>query len=157
MNRLQLLTGMRPDEVVMMRAAEISTSSPIWEYRPAHHKLDHLDVERIIMIGPNAQEILKPSLRPELEAYLFSPADVVEDLARTASDCWAERRSGCDEPSTRADRSRDTKAIWGKLRGRRGGTLSERHGKKSQTHSFDAGGDHTRSHRHYPRPSENTM
>jgi integrase len=130
MIQLQSLTGMRPNEVVMMRGCDLNTAGSIWEYRPEHHKLDHLDVERVIMIGPKAQAILKPWLRPELEAYLFSPADVVEDLARTASECWADRRTDRAAPSTRADLSRDTKAIWGKLRERRGGTVNLQHVKK---------------------------
>jgi integrase len=34
MVRLQLLTGMRPGEVVIMRAIDLDTTGPIWLYRP---------------------------------------------------------------------------------------------------------------------------
>ena len=73
MVRLQELTGMRPNEVVQMRGCDLNMSGVIWEYTPEHHKLEHMDVERVIPIGPKAQGILKPWLEAELGAYLFSP------------------------------------------------------------------------------------
>src|SRR5262249_7129882 len=43
------------------------------------------DVERIIMIGPRAQQILRLWLRADMEAYLFSPAETLDafNAART--------------------------------------------------------------------------
>jgi integrase len=77
MINLQLVTGMRPGEVVLMRACEIDMSGNIWEYRPVSHKTEHHGKERIIFLGPQAQEIIRPFLKPEVEAYLFSPKDAV--------------------------------------------------------------------------------
>jgi integrase len=75
MVRLQALTGMRPGEVVTMRAGDLITTGPIWEYRPQSSKLDHLDIECVVMIGPRAQEVLKPWLKVAPEAFLFSPRE----------------------------------------------------------------------------------
>jgi integrase len=48
MVRLQLETGMRPGEVVILRAADLDTSGPVWLYRPAAHKTQHHGLERTI-------------------------------------------------------------------------------------------------------------
>ena len=75
MIELQRLTGMRPGEVCIMRTADINMAGRIWEFTPGSHKTEHLDRERTIFIGPQAQEILRPWLRTELEAYLFQPRE----------------------------------------------------------------------------------
>jgi integrase len=73
MVRLQLLTGMRPGEVCIMRPCDITIQlhGP-WVYRPASHKTEHRDRERRIYIGPEGQEILRPYLDRDAEAYCFS-------------------------------------------------------------------------------------
>jgi integrase len=58
MIELQLLTGARPGEVVMMRPCDIDRSTPVWTYRPCEHKTEHHGHERVICLGPKAQEIL---------------------------------------------------------------------------------------------------
>jgi integrase len=73
MIQLQLLTGMRPGEVCMMRLADIDRSESTWAYVPETHKTAHHGRDRIIFIGGKAQAVLKPFLSiPEAE-YLFSP------------------------------------------------------------------------------------
>jgi site-specific recombinase XerD len=79
MVELQRLTGMRPGEVVIMRTMDINTTSSIWEYRPDSHKTEHHGKDRVIFIGPKAQEILKPWLNSALAAYLFSPRESVAE------------------------------------------------------------------------------
>ena len=79
---VQLLTGMRPGEVVLMRACDIDMSDRVWEYRPASHKTEHLGKERIIFIGVQSQAIIGSFLKPEVDAYLFSPKDVVLDVRK---------------------------------------------------------------------------
>ena len=76
MIQLQRLTGMRPGEVVIMRTCDIDMSGPIWEYRPFEHKTEHHGRTRVIYLGPQSQEILGEHLKPELEAFLFSPKEV---------------------------------------------------------------------------------
>lgn len=90
MIRLQLLTGMRPDEVTIMRPVDIDRSGEIWVYRPYTHKTEHHDIEKLILLGPKAQEILSPWLEREPNAYLFSPKEVWE--AKVASRRKAGKR-----------------------------------------------------------------
>lgn len=75
MIRLQLLTGMRPGEVVIMRGCDLDTGGNVWVYRPLRHKTEHHGVVREVRLGPKAQEIIRPFLKPDLQAYLFSPAE----------------------------------------------------------------------------------
>ena len=73
MVELQRLTGMRSGEVTIMRGADIDTNGAVWAYRPSTHKTEHHGFERIIDLGPRAQEIVRPLLRADLSAYLFDP------------------------------------------------------------------------------------
>lgn len=75
MVRLQRLTGCRPGEVRLIRPCEIDTSGEIWVYRPGTHKTEHHGRERVIFIGPQAQEVLLPYLLRDSESYCFSPAE----------------------------------------------------------------------------------
>ncbi|AQT68052.1 site-specific tyrosine recombinase XerC [Anaerohalosphaera lusitana] len=75
MVELQLLTGMRPGELVIMRPCDIEKSEDIWHYCPERHKNDYRGFKRIISIGPRGQEILRPYLLRSPEAYCFSPAE----------------------------------------------------------------------------------
>jgi len=62
MIELQLLTGMRPGELVIMRPSDIDRSGAVWHYRPERHKNSYRGSERIVSIGPRGQEILRPFL-----------------------------------------------------------------------------------------------
>jgi integrase len=84
MAELQLLTGMRPGEACAMRACDIEMSGAIWMYRPPHHKTRHKGKQRVVAIGPRAQEIIKPFLKLDMQAYLFSPRDAMEWRRREA-------------------------------------------------------------------------
>jgi site-specific recombinase XerD len=82
MVELQRLTGMRPGEVCRVRGIDLEVSAPVWVYRPGsdqgpegEHKTAHHGHERAVLIGPRAQEILKPWLKTDLTAYLFSPKE----------------------------------------------------------------------------------
>jgi integrase len=73
MAELQLLTGMRVGEVIVMRAIDLTMSGPVWTYRPARHKNKYRGKDRVIYMGPQAQDIIRPFLTTDLTAYLFSP------------------------------------------------------------------------------------
>jgi integrase len=75
MIELQLLTGARPGELVIMRTCDIDRSQPTWEYVPTKHKTEHHEHERRIFIGQQAQVVLTPFLKLDLQAYVFSPKD----------------------------------------------------------------------------------
>lgn len=87
MVRLQLLTGMRPGELVRMRALDVDMTGKVWLYRPGSdqgqegaHKTAHHGHQRIIPIGPRGQEIVRRNLKTAISAFLFSPREVVEEL-----------------------------------------------------------------------------
>jgi integrase len=84
MIRVQMLTGMRSGELCAMRTADIDQSGPVWLYRPPAHKTTHRGRSRVVAIGPRAQEVLTPFLRPDAPgAFVFSPAtDREERFAR---------------------------------------------------------------------------
>jgi integrase len=75
MVQLQRLTGMRPGEVCGMRTIDVDRSGRVWIYTPESHKTEHHGRERRVYLGPSAQAILRPWLRPELMAYLFQPRE----------------------------------------------------------------------------------
>jgi integrase len=104
---LQRFTGMRPGEVVIMRAIDLDTTGKVWLYRPGSdqadgaHKTAWRGHGRVIAIGPRAQEILKPCLKTDLHAYLFSPRESMEGVR-------AERRRNRKTP-VRAEQPRKRK------------------------------------------------
>jgi integrase len=75
MIRLMHTTGIRPGEAVIMRGCDLDPSATVWVYRPQRHKTQHHGHDRIIYLGPKAQEIIHPFLKSDLQAHLFSPAD----------------------------------------------------------------------------------
>jgi integrase len=73
--RLQLLTGCRPAEACLIRPLDIDMSNPnCWLYRPQMHKTEHYGQDRIILIGPRGQKVLRPFLGTNLDAYCFNPS-----------------------------------------------------------------------------------
>lgn len=74
MVELQLLTGARPSEILLMKASEIDRSGPLWTYRPSAHKNTWRGQERLIYLGPKGQDIVRGFLRLGMqERFLFSP------------------------------------------------------------------------------------
>lgn len=82
MIELQLLTGARSGEIVIMRPCDVNRDAPVWQYRPAVHKTQYLGRERVILLGPLAQNVLAPFLVRPPETYCFSPAEVERDRRR---------------------------------------------------------------------------
>jgi integrase len=111
MVRFQELTGARPGEVISIRTCDLNTSGRIWEFVPASHKSEHHGQQRVVFIGPKAQALLKPWLKPEQEAFLFSPAEAESARkaalrAKRKSPLWpshaafqAEKRTPCPRRS----------------------------------------------------------
>jgi len=83
---IQLWTGARPGEVVLIRPMDIDRSGPVWTYKPRRHKNQHHpNNERIVYIGPKAQEILTPFLLRPPESYCFSPLEAETERIRQAT------------------------------------------------------------------------
>jgi hypothetical protein len=74
----------------------------IWAYRPHRHKNKHRGKDRVVYLGPQAQEVIRPFLTTDLHAYLFSPAAYVRELR----DRRAEARKTKRTPSELLRRSR---------------------------------------------------
>ena len=75
MVRFQRLTGSRPGEVCILRPCDVDRSRETWVYRPESHKTQHHGHDRIVFIGPRAQQILLPYLLRDSQAYCFSPTE----------------------------------------------------------------------------------
>ena len=60
--RLLLLTGMRPQELMQLSVEHIDRTTDVWTYRPPQHKTQRYGKDRVVAIGPRAQEILTPYL-----------------------------------------------------------------------------------------------
>lgn len=86
MVEVQLLTGMRPGEVVTIRPGDIDTAEPVWVYRPPHHKNTHRGKARAVAIGPKAQAILTGFAPADSEGYYFSPRRAVEQQVAERSE-----------------------------------------------------------------------
>lgn len=79
MIELQWLTGMRPQEVVQMRMAEIDRGGRVWLYRPRDHKVEHHGMQRVVPLGPKAQACLAPFVSLDPLLPLFSPREAERD------------------------------------------------------------------------------
>ena len=102
MVRLQRLTGCRPSEICSLRPCEVDTTTEVWSYRPESHKTEHHGHERVIFIGPKAQDVLRPYLLRDKVACCFVPAE--SELKRRA-----ERRENRRSPMTPSQSKRRPK------------------------------------------------
>jgi integrase len=106
---VQLLTGARPGEVVLLRACDIDTAGKVWLYRPGRHKTEHHGHGRVIAIGPRAQEVIRPFLKLDVQAYLFAPRDA---LAERRAELRRNRKTRV-QPSQQYRRKRSPKRAPG--------------------------------------------
>lgn len=106
--RFERLTGCRPGEARILRPCDIQRwtrperplplfvasdrgAAPpkeldVWEYRPVRHKTEHRGKQKVILIGPRAQEIL----RPHLLRLAFTPEAFV--FATSRGGCYSKDR-----------------------------------------------------------------
>ena len=70
------LTGCRPTEVCLLRPGAIDRTGDVWVFAPDAHKTEHLDKHRVVFIGPRAQNVLRPYLDRDADAYCFDPREV---------------------------------------------------------------------------------
>jgi integrase len=69
----------RAEDVVLMRGCDLHRDGEVWGYRPESHKNAWRGHERVIHLGPQAREVVRPFLRPDLQAYLFCPREALEE------------------------------------------------------------------------------
>lgn len=75
MVRVQRAAGMRPSEVCIMRPCDIDRSGEVWLYTPQSHKTEHHGRQRVVCLGPQAQEVLLRYLARDPSDYCFQPRD----------------------------------------------------------------------------------
>lgn len=73
MLELQGLTGMRSQEVRLLRPCDVDRGGDVWLYRCAAGKNAWRGQERIVALGPQAQAVLAPWLVRAADAYCFDP------------------------------------------------------------------------------------
>jgi integrase len=101
--QLQTLTGARPAEVLSMRAIDIDTESvrDVWVYRLQEHKTSYRGNERVIYLGPRAQEVIRPFLvGRRVDAPRFSPAEAEAERRAALSARRKTPRSCGNRPGT---------------------------------------------------------
>lgn len=92
MIQLQRFTGMRPGEVMSIRTRNVDTSARLWTFRPTSHKTEHFGRGRVIYLGPRAQVVLTPFLKPaQPDAFVFSPKEAVEEIRRARREARKSR------------------------------------------------------------------
>ena len=102
MVRLQRLTGCRPGELCLIRPCDVDTSGDVWRYRPESHKTEHHGRDRVIFIGPKAQDVLRPYLLRDNGTYCFVPAESERNRS-------AQRRAARRSPLTPSQSARRAK------------------------------------------------
>ena len=100
MVQVQLLTGMRPQDVRNLRTCDLDRTGDVWVYTCWTHKTEHHGHTRRVAIGPRAQLHLKPFLKPTIpEAFVFSPKDAAEARRRA-------QRNGNPRATNRSSRKK---------------------------------------------------
>jgi integrase len=111
--QFMLFTGCRPSEAIALRWSEIDSSKPVWTYCPKHHKTAHKGKKRIIVIGPQGQQVLNSLREMSRSDYVFDPQVGFEEFVRKAygdkakarkvGDCYTKHglnsavRNACDK------------------------------------------------------------
>lgn len=115
MVQLQRFTGIRPGELVIMRPCDIDMDGimvddiRVWVYRPGHHKTAWRGHSKAAVIGPRAQEILRPFLNRPADAYCFSPREAM--AARHAE--RSRRRESKRYGAAATELGKHEQAMWG--------------------------------------------
>jgi integrase len=73
--QIQLLTGMRPTEVLQIKPKDVDRTGEIWHYYPQSHKNVYRGHQRVVPLGPQSQNILSPFLLRDDDSYCFCPAE----------------------------------------------------------------------------------
>jgi integrase len=97
MVRFQRYTGCRPGEVCQLRPMDVERIASVWLYRPESHKTEHHNKARVIYIGPQGQNVIRPYLLRPGDAFCFSP---VESENQRRAEMRAKRKTPI-QPSQR--------------------------------------------------------
>ena len=78
MVQVQLLCGMRPQDVCGMTWGQVDRTGEVWLYRPLRHKMQHKRQSLVKAVPVAAQRLLTPLLREGRDELIFSPVDASE-------------------------------------------------------------------------------
>lgn len=79
MVQLMRFSNCRAEDAVLMRACDLHMEGEVWTYVPACHKNTWRGQTRLVHLGPRAQGVIRPFLKPQLDAYLFDPRDALRE------------------------------------------------------------------------------
>ncbi len=109
---LQLHTGARSGEIVILRPRDVNRSCEPWEYTPREHKTAHLNHERTIFLGPEATKTLEPFFSDrDDDTFAFSPREA--EIERRAKMRQARKTPLPRRTQTNVQRSRTAKRAAG--------------------------------------------
>lgn len=94
---VQLVTAMRPKELVELRGADLIRTNGRLVYCPRDHKNKHRGQTRAVPIPPHVEDLLLPYMTEDPEKYIFDPREEV--AAQNAEK--ARRRKTKVQPSQR--------------------------------------------------------
>jgi integrase len=75
MVQFQQLCSERPEEVINLKPCEVVREGDVWFYYHHGHKMEHRNRDKVVVLGPKAQEILRPWLERDPESYCFVPSE----------------------------------------------------------------------------------
>jgi integrase len=88
-------SGMRAGELCNLRMRDVERAGEVWLYRPAEHKGAWKGRARTVRFGPKCQDILRPRVKANPDAFLFTPRDAM--VERKAA--WRAARKSPLQPS----------------------------------------------------------
>ncbi|QGJ68583.1 Site-specific tyrosine recombinase XerC [Planctomycetales bacterium 10988] len=158
MIEVQRHTGMRPGEVVVMRASDLDMSEEVWIYQLDRHKNDWRDLPRFIAIGPKAQAFIQPFLNRQVDEYLFSPEEAYRwRLEHRAASQRGDRKTPIYPSELRAREKAKEKRRKRKSRRRKGSKYSTNSYWKALSYAFiKAEKEGVKLHRWHPNQLRHT-
>jgi integrase len=77
MVQIMRFSNCRAEDAVILRGCDLTMAGDVWEFRPAAHKNlwrepDSPTHKRIVFLGPQCQEVIRPFLKADPQHYLFS-------------------------------------------------------------------------------------
>lgn len=78
--KLMRLTGARCGELTQLHPTDIDMTGKVWRAELVAHKTAYRGKSRVLLFGPQTQEVLKPFLHRLIDDPIFSPAESVAEL-----------------------------------------------------------------------------
>jgi integrase len=79
MVRLMRFSNCRAQDAVALRGCDLRAEGRVWCYTPQGHKNAWRGHDRIVYLGEQAQDAVRPHLKADPLAFVFSPRDALEE------------------------------------------------------------------------------